>query len=206
MNREPSLKTRREFFRTTALGSAVTWTIPAFLAHTFSALQADAAEKATQAATGRDGTILVVLQMAGGNDGLNTVVPFADDAYHRSRPKLGIPADQILKLDAYAGLNPKLTGLKSLFDEGHLSVIQGVGYPNPNRSHFRSTEIWQTASDADRNENEGWLGKYFDNCCAGADPTVGVAVGDQMPQAFVARTPTGVTFSKPEQFRWMPSA
>jgi uncharacterized protein (DUF1501 family) len=95
--------------------------------------------------------------------------------------------------------------LKSLFDEGRLSVIQGVGYPNPNRSHFRSTEIWQTASDADRNESEGWLGKYFDSCCAGADPTVGVAIGDQMPQAFVARTPTGVTFSKPEQFRWMPS-
>ena len=89
------------------------------------------------------------------------------------------------------GLNPKLAGLKSLFDDGHLAVIQGVGYPNPNRSHFRSTEIWQTASDADRTEREGWLGRYFDNCCAGADPTVGVAIGNEMPQSFTARTPTG---------------
>src|SRR5438067_2295088 len=200
-----TLHTRRKFLRTSMLGAAASWTLPVFLERTFFTLDAMAADAATQSATGRDGTILVVLQMAGGNDGLNTVVPFADDAYHRSRPKLGIPADQILKLDAYAGLNPKLTGLKSLFDDGHLSVIQGVGYPNPNRSHFRSTEIWQTASDADRNENEGWLGKYFDSCCSGADPTVGVAIGDQMPQAFVAHTPTGVTFSKPEQFRWVPS-
>src|SRR6202011_2291897 len=190
---------------TSMLGAAASWTLPVFLEKTFFALDAMAADAVTQAVTGRDGTILVVLQMAGGNDGLNMVVPFADDAYYRSRPKLGIPADKILKLDSYAGLNPELGGLKSLFDEGHLSVIQGVGYPNPNRSHFRSTEIWQTASDADRNENEGWLGKYFDNCCAGADPTVGVAIGDQTPQAFAAKTPTGVTFSRPEQFRWRAS-
>jgi uncharacterized protein (DUF1501 family) len=187
------------------LGAAASWTLPVFLEKTFFTLDAMAADSVTQAVTGKDGTILVVLQMAGGNDGLNMVVPFADDTYYRSRPRLGIAADKILKLDSYAGFNPKLTGLKSLFDEGRLSVIQGVGYPNPNRSHFRSTEIWQTGSDADRNENEGWLGKYFDSCCAGADPTVGVAIGDQMPQAFVAQTPTGVTFSKPEQFRWMPS-
>ncbi len=143
--------------------------------------------------------------MAGGNDGLSMVVPFADDAYHRARPRLALPADKILRLDSYAGLNPRLTGLKSLFDDGHLAVIQGVGYPNPNRSHFRSTEIWQTASDSDRNESEGWLGRYFDNCCAGADPTVGVAIGGEMPQAFTARTPTGVVFSRPEQFRFKSS-
>src|ERR1700682_1097558 len=200
-----TLQTRRKFLRTSMLGAAATWTLPVFLEKTFFTLDAMAAEAATQAVTGKDGTILVVLQMAGGNDGLNMVVPFGDDAYYRSRPQLGIPAGQILQVDSYAGLNPELSGLKSLYDEGHLSIIQGVGYPNPNRSHFRSTEIWQTASDADRNENEGWLGKYFDSCCAGADPTVGVAIGDQMPQAFVARTPTGVTFSKPEQFRWVPS-
>ncbi|HEY2615075.1 MAG TPA: DUF1501 domain-containing protein [Chthoniobacterales bacterium] len=201
----PTLHTRRGFLRTSALGAAASWTLPIFLEKTFFALDAMAAEASTQAITGKDGTILVVLQMAGGNDGLNMVVPFADDAYYRSRPRLGIAADQILKIDSYAGLNPKLTGLKSLFDEGHLAIVQGVGYPNPNRSHFRSTEIWQTASDAERNESEGWLGKYFDSCCAGADPTIGVAIGDQTPQAFAARTPTGITFSKPEQFRWMPS-
>jgi uncharacterized protein (DUF1501 family) len=202
---DATLHTRRKFLRTSMLGAAASWTLPVFLEKTFFTLDAMAAEAATQSATGKDGTILVVLQMAGGNDGLNMVVPFADDVYYRSRPRLGIPADQILKLDSYAGLNPKLAGLKSLYDEGHLSIIQGVGYPNPNRSHFRSTEIWQTASDADRNESEGWLGKYFDNCCAGADPTVGVAISEQTPQAFTARTPTGVTFSHPEQFRWVPS-
>ena len=200
-----TLHTRRQFLRTSALGAAASWTLPVFLERTFFALDAMAADALTQTATGKDGTILVVLQMAGGNDGLNMVVPYADDTYYRSRPKLGLPADEVLKLNSHVGLNGKLTGLKSLFDEGHLSVVQGVGYPNPNRSHFRSTEIWQTASDADRNVSEGWLGRYFDNCCAGADPTVGIAIGEEMPQAFAAKTPTGITFSQPEQFRWRPS-
>ena len=200
-----TLQTRRQFLRTSMLGAAATWTLPVFLEKTFFALDAMAADALTQKVTGKEGTILVVLQMAGGNDGLNMVVPYADDAYHRARPRLAVPADQILRIDNYVGLNPKLTGLKALFDEGYLAVIQGVGYPNPNRSHFRSTEIWQTASDADRNVNEGWLGRYFDNCCAGADPTVGVAIGEETPQAFAAKTPTGVTFSRPEQFRWRAS-
>src|SRR6266571_8114520 len=200
-----TLHTRRQFLRTSMLGAAASWTLPVFLEKTFFALDAMAAGALTQTTTGKDGPILVVLQMAGGNDGLNMVVPCADDIYYRSRPKLGLPADKVLKLNSYAGLNGKLTGLKALFDEGHLSVVQGAGYPNPNRSHFRSTEIWQTASDADRNVSEGWLGRYFDNCCAGADPTVGVAIGEEMPQAFSAKIPTGVTFSHPEQFRWKAS-
>ena len=187
------------------LGAAATWTLPVFLEKTFFALDALAADALTQTVTGKDGTILVVLQMAGGNDGLNMVVPFADDTYHRARPRLSLPADQILKIDNYIGLNLKLAGLKSLYDEGHVAIVQGVGYPNPNRSHFRSTEIWQTASDADRTLSDGWLGRYFDNCCAGADPTVGVAIGEGTPQAFAAKNPTGVTFSRPEQFRFRPS-
>jgi len=187
------------------LGAAATWTVPVFLEKTFFALDALAADAATQTVTGKDGTILVVLQMAGGNDGLNTVVPYADDAYHVARPRLRLAADQVLKIGNHIALNPKLTGLKSLYDDGHLAVVQGVGYPNPNRSHFRSTEIWQTASDADRTESEGWLGRYFDNCCSGADPTVGVAIGEETPQAFAAKKPTGVTFSHPEQFRFRSS-
>ena len=187
------------------LGAAATWTLPVFLEKTFFALDALAADAATRAVTGKDGTILVVLQMAGGNDGLNMVVPYADDAYHVARPQLRLAADQVLKIDNHIALNPKLTGVKSLYDEGHLAIVQGVGYPNPNRSHFRSTEIWQTASDADRTLSEGWLGRYFDNCCAGADPTVGVAIGEETPQAFAAKNPTGVTFSRPEQFRFRPS-
>src|SRR6266436_1576671 len=205
MKTKNTLQTRREFLRTSMLGAAATWTLPVFLEKTFFALDAIAANAVTQTATGKDGTILVVLQLAGGNDGLNTVVPYADDAYHRARPRLALPNEQILTIDHHVGLNPKLAGLKSLYEEGHLAIVQGVGYPNPNRSHFRSTEIWQTASDADRNETHGWLGRYFDNCCSGADPTIGVAIGEEMPQAFAAKNPTGVTFSRPEQFRWRAS-
>src|SRR6266852_6616527 len=121
-----TLQTRRQFLRTSMRGAAATWTLPIFLEKTFFALDAMAADALTQTATGKDNTILVVLQMAGGNDGLNMVVPYADDIYYRSRPVLGLHADKILKLNSYAGLNGKLTGLKSLFDEGHLSVVQGV--------------------------------------------------------------------------------
>jgi uncharacterized protein (DUF1501 family) len=205
MNSAITLQTRRQFLRTSALGLGASWTLPVFLEKTFFALDALAANSSIQSLTGKDATLLVVLQMAGGNDGLNMVVPYGDDAYYRARPRLGLTADKVLKINDYVGLNGRLTAAKTLLDEGHLSVVQGVGYPNPNRSHFRSTEIWQTASDADRIVNAGWLGRYFDNCCAGADPTIGVAIGDQMPQAFAAKTLTGVTFSQPEQFRWKSS-
>ena len=153
MKNEITLHTRREFLRHTVLGGALSWTVPAFLGNTFSALQAEAEDKATQVATGRDSTILVVLQMAGGNDGLNTVVPFANDHYHRARPRIKLADKQVLRLNDEIGLHSNLAGFKELYDHGQLAVIQGVGYPNPNRSHFRSTEIWQTASDAERIES-----------------------------------------------------
>ncbi len=149
MKNEITLQTRREFLRTTVLGSALSWTVPAFLANTFSALQSEAADSATQITTGKDSTILVVLQMAGGNDGLNTVVPYSNDFYHRARPKIGLSADKVIKLNGDIGFHGSLTGFKNLYDAGNLAVVQGVGYPNPNRSHFRSTEIWQTASDSE---------------------------------------------------------
>src|SRR2546423_10012147 len=199
------LPPRRRFLRTSMLGAAASWTLPVFLENTFLALDAMAADSLTQVTTGKDGTILVVLQLAGGNDGLNMVVPFADDVYYRARPRLALPADKILRLNSYAGFNPKLTGLKTLYDEGHLSVIQGVGYPNPNRSHFRSTEIWQTASDSEKFEKYGWIGRYFDNACSGADPTVGVNIGRQMPQAFAAKAPKGVSVDNPQNYRFINS-
>jgi uncharacterized protein (DUF1501 family) len=202
MNNQFSLKTRREFLRTTVLGSALSWTVPTFLSNTFMALQADAAGKTTQIKTGKDSQILVVLQMAGGNDGLNTVVPFANDHYRKARPGLALKADGVLKLNDSIGLHPALTGFKSLFDAGQLGVVQGVGYPNPNRSHFRSTDIWMTASDADRFEKHGWIGRYFDANCSGADPTVGVAVGRQMPLAFAAKDPKGVAVDNPSNYRF----
>ena len=203
MRDEITLQTRREFLRHTVLGGALSWTVPTFLANTFSALQAEAADQATQTTTGRDGTILVVLQMAGGNDGINTVVPYADDHYHRARPRIGLAEAKVLKLNAEVGLHPALTGFKELYDSGRLAIVQGAGYPNPNRSHFRSTEIWQTASDSTRFERYGWLGRYFDNACSGSDPTFGVCIGHQMPQAFTARQPTGVSLDNPQNYRFM---
>jgi len=205
MKNEITLRTRREFLRTTVLGSALSWTLPAFLANTLSALQSEAADSATQITTGKDSTILVVLQMAGGNDGLNTVVPYSNDFYHRARPKIGLSADKIIKVDGDIGFHGALTGFKNLYDAGNLAVVQGVGYPNPNRSHFRSTEIWQTASDSEKIEKYGWLGRYFDNACSGADPTVGVTIGSQLPEAFFAKTPKGICFNNPQNYRFMAS-
>ena len=205
MKNEITLQTRREFLRTTVLGSALSWTVPAFLANTFAALHADAADSATQIISGKDSTILVVLQMAGGNDGINTVVPYANDFYHKARPKIGLSPQQVLNLNGEIGFHGAMTGFKELYDSGHLAVVQGVGYPNPNRSHFRSTEIWQTASDSDKIEKYGWLGRYFDNCCAGADPTVGVTIGNQLPESFFAKTPTGICFNNPQNYRFMAS-
>lgn len=203
MKNDFSLKTRREFLRTTVLGGALSWTVPTFLANTFSALHADAADRATQIVTGKDAPILVILQLAGGNDGLNTVVPYANDYYRKSRKNLALAAGDVLKLNDSIGLHPALTGFKELYDTGNLSVIQGVGYPNPNRSHFRSTEIWQTASDAEKFESYGWLGRYFDNACAGSDPTVGISVGRQTPQSFASKSLKGVSLENPENFRFI---
>jgi uncharacterized protein (DUF1501 family) len=202
MKTDITLKTRREFLRSTVLGSALSWTVPTFLANTFSAMHADAADSATQIATGKDANILVVLQMAGGNDGLNTVVPFANDYYRKARPRLGLSEKDILKISGEIGLHKSLASFQELYDAGSLSIIQGIGYPNPNRSHFRSTEIWQTASDAERFENTGWLGRYFDNTCAGCDPTVAVTLGRQMPQAFAAKNPKGICFDSPQNYRF----
>jgi len=205
MNKDLSLKTRRGFLRTTTLGTAFSWTVPSFLAHTFSQLQAEAADKGSLVQTGKDGTILVILQMAGGNDGLNTVVPFTNDHYHKARPRLGHNGKAVHKLNDEIGLHPNLAGFKALFDEGQLAVVQGVGYPNPNRSHFRSTDIWQTASDSNQFEKHGWIGRYFDNACKGCDPTVGITVGRQMPLAFAAKSPMGVSLDTPENYRFITS-
>jgi len=205
MKNEITLQTRREFLRRTILTSALSWTVPTFLANTFSALQADAMDRATQITTGKDSTILVVLQMAGGNDGINTVIPYGSDDYYKARPRIGVKADQVLKINDFVGLNPGLKGFKELYDQGSLAIVQGVGYPNPNRSHFRSTEIWQTASDSEKFEKYGWIGRYFDNACSGCDPTVGVNIGRQMPQSFAAKVPKGVSVDNPQNYRFINS-
>lgn len=141
----------------------------------------------------KDRSILVLVQLAGGNDGLNTLIPFTDPDYYRLRPTLGIPADKVLRTGDSAGLHPACTALHSLFDAGKLAVVQNVGYPNPNRSHFRSTEIWETASASDEFAATGWVGRFLDNACAGVpadshDP-VAVHVTNGVPQSFSSAAP-----------------
>ena len=195
------MKTRRDFLKSGFVGLAASWTMPAFLGNTIFNLDLQAADSLTQTASGADGPILVVLQMGGGNDGLSTVVPFAQDAYYKCRSKLGIAQNKLLKLNDEFGLNPNLTGLKSLFDTGNLALLNGVGYPNPNRSHFRSMEIWHTASDSQKSEAYGWLGRYFDNCCSGADPTVGINLGSMPPQAFLGPKALGIAMASPDRYQ-----
>lgn len=105
--------------------------------------------------------VLVVIQLSGGNDGLGTVIPYTDGTYFTSRPTLALKSEQILRLTDSVGLHPNLKGLKGLYDNGHMAVMQGVGYPNPNRSHFRSMAIWQSARP-DVNEPTGWLGRLLE--------------------------------------------
>lgn len=196
------MKTRRDFMRSAVLGASATWTLPGFVNRTFAELGDEARDKAVQFATGKDDTILVVLQMAGGNDGLNTLVPYADDSYYRARPKIGKKEKDLIKLKDGLGLNGAMPFLGSMFKEGRLGVVQGVGYPNPNRSHFVSTSIWETADTRNRS-NTGWLGRYFDNACEGADPTVGMSFNKSTPESFGALRNPGVSLSSPELYRWI---
>lgn len=150
-----------------------------------------------------DDRILVILELAGGNDGLNTVVPYGNDAYYNARPNLGLKKPDLLPLNDYLALNGSLKGLKELYDDGNLAVINGVGYPNPNRSHFRSMEIWRTASDSDQYEHYGWIGNYLDEMYTPeSDPLFGVAIASEFPQSFHCRDGLGVAFKKAGQFRW----
>ncbi|HUX13947.1 MAG TPA: DUF1501 domain-containing protein [Spirochaetia bacterium] len=104
---------------------------------------------------------LVVVELAGGNDGLNMVVPYADPAYYKARPTIAVPADRVVKLDQALGLNPALESLKNAWNAKELAFVLGVGYPQPNRSHFRSIAIWNTASDSNRYLSTGWISRVF---------------------------------------------
>ena len=199
---QKNLSTRRLFIQRGLVMLAAAPTIPTFLDQTVLALSAGLDGARTQKASGKDGTILVVVQMAGGNDGLNMVVPFGDDAYYRARPTIGVPKDKALKIDHYIGLHPNLAPLKRLYDEGHMSVIQGVGYPNPNRSHFRSMDIWQSGQPDHEVPTSGWIGRYFDNACPGCDPHVGVSIGGAMPLAMQGDRVLPLAFEKPDSYRY----
>jgi uncharacterized protein (DUF1501 family) len=147
--------------------------------------------------------VLVLIQLAGGNDSLNTFVPYADPAYHRARPALAIGEGAVLKLDDTLGLHPNLGGLQKLWDAGRLGIVQGVGYPRPDRSHFRSMDIWHTANPDVTQTQTGWIGRTLD---ASAESTTGVreaaAVGlDKLPLALVGNRVVPPTIQKLDVFR-----
>ncbi len=144
--------------------------------------------------------VLVVLQLSGGNDGLNTVIPVRNDIYYRERPGLAISKDQALALNSETGLHPSLTHLKSLYDEGNLSILNSVGYPNPDRSHFRSMDIWQTASNSNEYLNSGWLGRYLDAQCAGCSkPTQVLEMDDMLSLALSGDHMKGIALRDPKR-------
>jgi uncharacterized protein (DUF1501 family) len=135
---------------------------------------------------GAQNRCLVLINLQGGNDGLNCVVPHGDADYYRVRPSLAIARSDVLAIDAQLGLNPKMASFKALYDKGMVAIVQGVGYPNPDHSHFRSTEIWQTAAP-DRYEHTGWLGRYLDEAgLPQANLFNGVSIAQILPEVMVA--------------------
>ncbi|HTJ76691.1 MAG TPA: DUF1501 domain-containing protein [Acidimicrobiales bacterium] len=139
------------------------------------------------APTGKGG-ILVVVTLYGGNDGLNTLIPYQAGQYLGGRPDLGYKPDEVIPLDDGLALHQNLKGLKGMWDQGRLAVVRGVGYPNPNRSHFRSMDIWQTASP-ENGVVTGWLGRWLDR--TGDDPLRAVSVGDSLPRLLAGERVAG---------------
>ncbi len=148
-------------------------------------------------------TVLVVLQLSGGNDGLNTVVPYAHDVYRRNRPQLAISANQVLKIGDDLGFHPSLRGFADLWESERLAVVQGVGYPHPNRSHFESMDIWHTCRRKDQPRPDGWLGRYLDAAhqTAGRDaPALHLGTRKQ-PLALMAQNVRVPSVNSLERFR-----
>jgi uncharacterized protein (DUF1501 family) len=197
-----NLSTRRVFIQRGLALLAVAPTVPSFLDQTVWALSDPLDMKQTQQDSGKDGKILVVVQLSGGNDGLSTVIPYGDDVYYRQRTNIGVDAKSVLRVNNYVGLHPNLKGLYELLDNGRVSVVQGVGYPNPNRSHFRAMDIWQSAVPERENVSSGWLGRYFDNTCSGCDPHVGVSIGDTLPLAMHGERVTPLSFEKADSYKY----
>ncbi|MBI3744760.1 MAG: DUF1501 domain-containing protein [Chloroflexi bacterium] len=171
--------TRRSFLKVgvTMVGAGAI--LPPVFRKTLGALSA----QRVHAAPVDDGRVLVVVQMAGGNDGLNTVIPISDSRYYNARPRIAVPADQALSLDADTGLHPVMTGMKGIWDSGNLAIVEGVEYPRPNFSHFTSMDIWQSA-DPNLKLTDGWVGRYF--AAAGGSqpaPFLGLAVGSDLPKS-----------------------
>ena len=165
--------TRRRFLLTSGTaGVAAAAAAGGYL--TWPALQQAAATRPLPSGT----PILVIVTLYGGNDGLNTVIPYADPAYQQARPDMAYTADQVLRLDDSLGLNPAMKGLSGLWQSKQLAIVRGVGYPKPDHSHFRSMDIWQTASP-DAPVNTGWIGRWMD--ASGDDPLRVINIGSVLP-------------------------
>lgn len=173
------LLSRRDLFRVGGL-IAIGITSPRWLS---SIARADVIRRAAGGKAPKD-TVLVVCQLSGGNDGLNTVVPYANKLYYDLRPQLAIGEDRVLKLTNEVGFHPSMPGLAELFKQGKVAIIQNVGYPRPNRSHFKSMEIWQSASPAS-DLRHGWIGRHFDQqaMTGPLNPVVALGLSTDKPHA-----------------------
>ena len=175
---------RREFIKNSALASSL-FMVPSFV---------KAFENVAKNSLGYKK--LVIIQLAGGNDGLNTIVPYNNDIYYKKRPRLSIKKNDLLLLNDELGFHKNMAPLKNLYDQGYLSIINNVGYPNPNRSHFRSTDIWHTASAADEYLNTGWLGRFIDK--NGKQPYSGIEVDDSLSLIMKGENINGIATSNPK--------
>jgi uncharacterized protein (DUF1501 family) len=187
-------QSRRDFLKTTVGAVAAGAILPNFL---FTSAFAD------RLGQGTDGPTLVVIQLAGGNDGLNTIVPYGSDLYYQDRPHIAVPAKSVLPIDKTVGFNPNLQGLKTLYDQGKVAILQGVGYANPDRSHFRSTQIWETGDPAGLTST-GWLGRYLDITLADDDnPLKALALGPMVPQTLLAQRTAVPSIESVQTFRFL---
>ncbi len=156
--------------------------------------------RAFAAEAAREDRILVVFELSGGNDGLNTVVPFSDDAYYRMRPRIGIGPDDLLKLDDDWGFNPGLLGLQRLWNDGQLAIVHGCGYERPSFSHFTSMAYWHTASPNSGDEY-GWYGRLADAMASEARANFLINIDTAQSLAVKSRIHTPVVFDDPERFK-----
>ncbi len=140
---------------------------------------------------------VIIIQLSGGNDGLNSIIPISNDIYHNLRPSIAKKSNQTLKITDHLAFNDNLKAIKNLYDQGEVSIINNVGYPNPNRSHFRSTDIWQTASDTNQYLNTGWVGRYLDANCQ--HPYQAIEVDNSLSLALKGDQMNGIAVSDPNQ-------
>ncbi|KAA8477934.1 uncharacterized protein (DUF1501 family) [Arcticibacter tournemirensis] len=178
---------RRDFLKSTTLASGV-FLIPSFL-KPFESLALDELSGYKN---------LVIVQLSGGNDGLNTVVPYGMDVYYQKRRSIALPQSELIRLDDLQGLNPNMGALREIYDQGWMTVVNSVGYPNPDRSHFRSMDIWQTASNSDEYLTTGWIGRYLDsNCQSCKDPYAAIEVDDTLSLALKGKSSKGIAVKDP---------